>query len=131
MAIHLEHTYPAVNFTQVKGGENATTMANLDSLNAFGGENVYLTSTETIFDMPSFLAGQAPNTNTLQTENAINCVVIVVDKGAGIIDAFYMYFYTFNDGPSALGHKVGNHLGDCTSLFCYFYQLLTELKRGA
>ena len=39
-------------------------------------------------------------------------MIIVVDKGNGIVDAFYMYFYSFNQGPSVYGHELGDHLGD-------------------
>jgi hypothetical protein len=109
---HISNTYPTVNFTQVNGMQENLTLSNLDILNKFGGEDVYLTSISPLMQMPPWTFGQKPNPNTLQTENAVSCVVIVVDKGEGVVDAFYMYFYSFNDGPSALGHQAGNHLGD-------------------
>jgi hypothetical protein len=45
-------------------------------------------------------------------KDAISCVIVVVEKENGVEDAFYFYFYSFNEGPSALGHQAGNHLGD-------------------
>jgi hypothetical protein len=84
----------------------------LDTLNDLGGEDVYLTSNEDLGKIPNYLHGQAPNKKTLQTEEAVSTVVIVVDKGDGIVDAFYMYFYTFNQGPTVYGHELGDHLGD-------------------
>jgi hypothetical protein len=128
MATHLASTYPAINFTRLDGAPESLTLSNLDMLNEMGGKDVYLTSSSPLIKMPSFLNGQKPNPKTLQTENAISCVVIVVDKGVGVVDAFYMYFYTFNDGPSALGHKVGNHLGDCMLPANFSAEMLTKYQ---
>ena len=112
MAKHLENTHPTINFTALTGGPDPLTLDNLNELNKLGGEDIFLSSIEDVTTLPKFLHGQEPNQVTYRTDNAKSCVVIVVDKGDGIIDAFYMYWYIFNDGPSALGHQVGNHLGD-------------------
>ncbi|KAL9622839.1 MAG: hypothetical protein Q9160_002765 [Pyrenula sp. 1 TL-2023] len=39
-------------------------------------------------------------------------VLIVVDKGNDIIDAFWFYFYSFNLGNVVLNVRFGNHVGD-------------------
>lgn len=39
-------------------------------------------------------------------------VLIVVDKGDGIVDAFWFYFYSFNLGNVVLRIRFGNHVGD-------------------
>lgn len=39
-------------------------------------------------------------------------VLIMVDKGHGIIDAFWFFFYSYNLGPSVLNIRFGNHVGD-------------------
>ena len=39
-------------------------------------------------------------------------VLIVVDKGNGIVDAFWFYFYSFNLGNVVLNVRFGNHVGD-------------------
>ncbi|KAK2762791.1 Vacuolar protein sorting-associated protein 62 [Arachnomyces sp. PD_36] len=39
-------------------------------------------------------------------------VLIVVDKGEGIVDAFWFYFYSFNQGNEVLNIRFGNHVGD-------------------
>ena len=39
-------------------------------------------------------------------------ILIVLDKGQGIVDAFWFYFYSFNLGNSFLGIRFGNHIGD-------------------
>ena len=39
-------------------------------------------------------------------------VLVVVDKGDGIVDAFWFYFYSFNLGNVVLNVRFGNHVGD-------------------
>ena len=39
-------------------------------------------------------------------------VLVVVDKGHGIVDAFWFYFYSFNLGNVVLNVRFGNHVGD-------------------
>lgn len=39
-------------------------------------------------------------------------ILIVVDKGNGIVDAFWFYFYSFNLGNVVLNIRFGNHVGD-------------------
>ncbi|KAK2740244.1 Vacuolar protein sorting-associated protein 62 [Onygenales sp. PD_40] len=39
-------------------------------------------------------------------------VLIVVDKGNGVVDAFWFYFYSFNLGNVVLNVRFGNHIGD-------------------
>jgi len=39
-------------------------------------------------------------------------VLIVVDKGHGIVDAFWFFFYSFNLGNSVFNVRFGNHVGD-------------------
>jgi hypothetical protein len=39
-------------------------------------------------------------------------ILIMVDKGHGILDAFWFYFYSYNLGTTVLGMRFGNHVGD-------------------
>ncbi|KAK1148311.1 Vacuolar protein sorting-associated protein 62 [Aspergillus melleus] len=39
-------------------------------------------------------------------------VLLVMDKGNGIVDAFWFYFYSFNLGNVVLNVRFGNHVGD-------------------
>ncbi|TVY89114.1 putative vacuolar protein sorting-associated protein [Lachnellula willkommii] len=112
MAAHVSNTHPTMNFTPVKDDPEGLTLDNLNTLNDLGGDSIYLTSTTLLTKLPNYLHGQKPDKKTLQTENAVSCVIALANKEDGILDAFYIYFYTFNDGPTALGRKVGNHLGD-------------------
>jgi hypothetical protein len=112
LATHLKNTHPEVKFKKVKDAPDALTLENLDSLNKMGGSDIYLTSNEDVTKMPKFLNANPPDSKTLKTTHAKSCAVILVDKGKGIMDAFYMYFYTFNQGPTLQDHELGDHLGD-------------------
>ncbi|KAL4885359.1 hypothetical protein BJY04DRAFT_180742 [Aspergillus karnatakaensis] len=39
-------------------------------------------------------------------------ILLVIDKGNGIVDAFWFYFYSFNLGNIVLNVRFGNHIGD-------------------
>lgn len=38
--------------------------------------------------------------------------LVVVDKGNGIVDAFWFFFYSYNLGQTVLNIRFGNHVGD-------------------
>jgi len=114
MGVHLANTHATINFKHVDQQPDQLTLQNLDLLNRVivHGEKIYLSSIESLVTLPKWIRGKRPDPKTLQTTDAVSSVTIAVDKGDGIIDAFYMYFYSFNEGPTALGHRAGNHLGD-------------------
>lgn len=39
-------------------------------------------------------------------------VLVLVDKGSGVVDAFWFFFYSYNLGQTVLGIRFGNHVGD-------------------
>lgn len=39
-------------------------------------------------------------------------VLIVIDKGHGVVDAFWFFFYSFNLGNAVFNIRFGNHVGD-------------------
>lgn len=39
-------------------------------------------------------------------------VLILVDKGSGIVDAFWFFFYSYNLGQTVFNIRFGNHVGD-------------------
>jgi hypothetical protein len=39
-------------------------------------------------------------------------ILVLVDKGHGILDAFWFYFYSYNLGTTVLNMRFGNHVGD-------------------
>ena len=95
----------------MNGAPNPLTLDNLDQLNANNGANVYLTSIDDITIQPLWLKGVEPD-GSGKTNGATSCAVIVNDRGNGLVDAFYMYFYAYNWGGRILGQEVGNHVGD-------------------
>ncbi|KAL3471704.1 hypothetical protein BJX99DRAFT_236988 [Aspergillus californicus] len=48
-------------------------------------------------------------------------ILLVVDKGNGIMDAFWFYFYSFNLGNVVLNVRFGNHIGDWEHCLVRFY----------
>ena len=39
-------------------------------------------------------------------------ILIMIDKGHGILDAFWFYFYSYNLGTTVFNIRFGNHIGD-------------------
>lgn len=109
----ITNSKPKLEFADLAGVPSPLTLDNLDELNNFGnkGLNIYLTSNDDISQIPQWIKGVKPNADG-KTEGAKSCAVIVVDKGNGTVDAFYMYFYAFDFGGIVLGKNVGNHVGD-------------------
>ncbi|TID16844.1 hypothetical protein E6O75_ATG09610 [Venturia nashicola] len=104
---------PKLDFAGIPNVPSPLGLDNLDALNNFGnkGLNIYLTSNDDITKNPQWIKGVKPNADG-KTEGAKSCAVIVVNKGNGIVDAFYMYFYAFNYGGVVVGKNLGNHVGD-------------------
>jgi hypothetical protein len=53
-----------------------------------------------------------PQENTRGGSSGAPAVLVVVDKGHGIVDAFWFFFYSFNLGNIVLNIRFGNHVGD-------------------
>jgi hypothetical protein len=114
MFAQLQNTHPDLNFTTITDAPSPLTLDNLAALNAYGnnGENVYLTSNIDVTTAPTWLDGVVPD-STGKTNKATSCSIIVNDHGSGCVDAFYMYFYAYNQGITILFHYLGDHIGDC------------------
>ncbi|KAK7887581.1 Vacuolar protein sorting-associated protein 62 [Exophiala xenobiotica] len=94
----------------------ALTLSNLDSLNAFAdsGTNVYLTSNEGIKALPSWFRGTDPQADG-STPSTVASAIVAVTKPNDTLDAFYFYFYAYNQGNWVLGSpalEFGDHVGD-------------------
>ena len=111
LATHLSHTRPEVSFHDISGVPSPLTLDNLGDLNDLGGAQVWLTSKDDISTLPNWLKGVAPNAQG-KTEGATSTVIVVTDHGDGTVDAFYMYFYSYNQGGKAFWQEVDNHVGD-------------------
>ncbi|KAL9624330.1 MAG: hypothetical protein Q9160_001577 [Pyrenula sp. 1 TL-2023] len=111
IAGHVTHMLPEINRTVVAGAASPLTLDNLDSLNSAG--SVYLTSKEGINakPQPSWFTGVKPDASG-KTNRAVSSAIIVADKGSGLVDVFYFYFYSYDQGNKVLGIEFGDHVGD-------------------
>ncbi|KAF2244957.1 hypothetical protein BU26DRAFT_568938 [Trematosphaeria pertusa] len=113
-AATLANTRPQISLKDVLIPSSPLTLSNLDQLNNVGsnsGSDVYLTSHVDITTNPKWLEGVKIDGNG-GTAQEKTCVIIVVDKGNGTVDAFYMYFFAFNWGGVVLEKQLGDHVGD-------------------
>ncbi|PYI14886.1 hypothetical protein BO99DRAFT_369416 [Aspergillus violaceofuscus CBS 115571] len=109
----LIHTIPMVNWSSIPESPSPPTLDNLACLNNVGNTSVYLTSKEGIDadPQPSWFYGVDPDIYGV-TEGAVSSTIIVHDHGDGTLDAFYFYFFAYNQGNTVLGMQFGNHVGD-------------------
>ncbi|KAJ3300391.1 hypothetical protein HK104_001355 [Borealophlyctis nickersoniae] len=98
-----------VNFVPVPGAPSPLTPENIEKVNA---ANVALTSVDDPQRSPAWQQSREniPDPRTRRSNAPIT--LITVDKGNGVLDAYYMYFYAFNHGNAVLGRHYGNHVGD-------------------
>ena len=132
---HLFHVTPELNYTPIQGLPPLN-LTNLDQLNQFGrGRHVFLTSDDNVEDRPDWLGGQinipddfkddarADHFDLQITRGKIRkqshgghsdapAVLVTVDKGDGIVDAFWFFFYSYNLGNIVFNIRFGNHIGD-------------------
>ncbi|EXJ95382.1 hypothetical protein A1O1_00503 [Capronia coronata CBS 617.96] len=112
---HLAHSHAEDNSGATLTPTSPLTLSNLDELNVFAnsGVEVYLTSNEGIQALPSWFQGSRPSTDgTLPPSTT---AIITVSKANDTIDAFYFYFYAYNQGNWVLGLpalEFGDHVGD-------------------
>ena len=139
IAEHLFHVTPELNYTPVQGRLQYSNLTNLDQLNLFEhGRHVYLTSNDNVEDRPEWLGGEKnipdefdfdggdddedddAKFETLAMIRKRNgggrsnapAVLVAVDKGKGIVDAFWFFFYSYNLGNKVFNIRWGNHVGD-------------------
>ena len=130
IAEHLTHVTPNLNYTPIQAKSINPNLTNLDKLNEYShGRYVYLKSDDNVEERPEWLASKRniPNTSargdikSLRANQRENdqpgrsdapAVLIVINKGNGIVDAFWFYFYSYNLGNIVLNIRFGNHVGD-------------------
>jgi hypothetical protein len=111
LAAQLAHTHPEIDGKPIVGHASPLTLENLDTLNDGDKQNVYLSANDDFTKNPPWLKGVRPDANG-KTNGAVSCCIIVNDKGAGVVDAFYLYFYAYNKGQTIFDKELGDHLGD-------------------
>lgn len=70
---------------------------------------MYLTSIADVTTNPAWLNGIQTDLNG-GTGDKKTCAIVVVDKGNGVVDAFFFYFWAFNWGGVVLGNQLGASL---------------------
>lgn len=123
---HIQHTSPALDGKPIPD-ISTLDLDNLETLNKFGDE-VALTSNDDPLSYPEWIHGETPDADG-RINNATPCVVVLVEKGERDLDAFYFYFYSFNEGmnisqvlepfnrmvkgeKAQSGMHFGDHVGD-------------------
>lgn len=61
------------------------------------------------FPPPPSTPGHKPDASGYSRAPA---VLVLVDKGSGVLDAFWFFFYSYNLGQTVLNMRFGNHVGD-------------------
>lgn len=123
---HVRHTKPMVSGQPVAGLPELD-LDNLALLNEiFHYAPIALTAADDITTLPNWLLGETPD-KLGRLQNATSCVVILVDKGTSYMDAFYFYFYSYDQGANITqvlppmnrliedtehGMHFGDHVGD-------------------
>lgn len=136
IADHLKHVTPNLNYTPILSRNNNLNLTNLDDLNQYDdGRFVYLKSNDNVESRPDWLGGQknipdepevisSPHHPHRKTQvpfgqappqggrSSAPAVLVTVNKGHGIVDAFWFYFYSYNLGNLVFNIRFGNHIGD-------------------
>jgi len=66
-------------------------------------------------------AGSLP-THSVGGRSDAPAVLVVVDKGDDVVDAFWFFFYSYNLGNTVLNVRFGNHVGDWEHTMVRFHQ---------
>ena len=132
---HLKHVTPHLNYTPMAAASTGLNLTNLDKLNEYtNGRFVYLTSDDNVEERPDWLEGEKnipDDPQELSKKVAVQrplgaggaagihgghsdapAVLVVVNKGHGIVDAFWFFFYSYNLGNLVFNVRFGNHIGD-------------------
>ena len=129
IADHLLHVTPELDYTPIQARSLNMNLTNLNTLNEYDhGRHVYLTSDDNVEERPDWLGGQKniPDEFTEEGKPHVTnvgrlshggrsdapAVLITINKGHGIVDAFWFFFYSYNLGNIVLNIRFGNHVGD-------------------
>src|SRR5262249_46932018 len=129
---HVLHTSPRIDFERIADALPLLDLDNLSLLNAYGkdGTDVFLTGVDDVTALPEWILGETPDADGI-LHNSTACAVVAVEhqikNKQNVLDAFYFYFYSWNEGgditqvvppldqlfpDSKPGDHYGNHLGD-------------------
>ncbi|KAF6812214.1 vacuolar protein sorting-associated protein 62 [Colletotrichum plurivorum] len=129
---HIRHTTPTREDGKSIPDLPPLDLDNLELLNEIRddgrGEDVFLASNDDPLTYPAWIRGEAPDAEG-RVRGATPCVMVLVEKTPRDLDAFYFYFYSFNEGPNITqvlepinrlvndtkldsGWHFGDHVGD-------------------
>ncbi|KAJ9605389.1 hypothetical protein H2200_010046 [Cladophialophora chaetospira] len=129
---HVLHTFPRIDFKRITDPLPLLDLDNLSLLNAYGndGTEVFLTAVEDVTLFPDWVLGETPDADGA-LHNSTACAAVAVEHAIPgnivVVDVFYFYFYSWNEGgditqvvpplnklfpDSKPGDHFGNHLGD-------------------
>jgi hypothetical protein len=121
---HVVNTQPYINSSALTPSGKYD-LDNLATLNRYG-DGVFLTASSVLLDNQSWHLGEKPDQDGA-LHNSTACAVIVIEKSDHIVDAFYFYFYSSDQGASidqvvqplkfimpdaGPDEHFGNHVGD-------------------
>ncbi|PQE04999.1 vacuolar sorting-associated protein [Rutstroemia sp. NJR-2017a BBW] len=108
---HLKHVTPYENHTSLHNVSQHN-LNNLHLLNELGRRsgNIFLQSKEDV--EPKKKRGNTSGRPSQSGYSPAPATLIIVDKGHGIVDAFWFYFYSYNLGTTVMKMRFGNHIGD-------------------
>ncbi|KAF1809910.1 hypothetical protein P152DRAFT_476043 [Eremomyces bilateralis CBS 781.70] len=107
IAAHLANTSPKHNYEPIAFSPNLETLSRLNGM----GSSIYLASNDDVTTDPPWLKGAQLDANGGSLD-AKTAAIIVHDRGNDEVDAFYMYFYSYNLGSMVFGQSFGSHVGD-------------------
>ncbi|ETI19475.1 hypothetical protein G647_09309 [Cladophialophora carrionii CBS 160.54] len=129
---HVLRTAPRIDFQRIADALPRLDLDNLSLLNGYGknGTDVFLTAVEDVTTFPDWVLGETPDADGA-LHNSTACAVVAVEHELPgkqtVVDVFYFYFYSWNEGgditqvvpplnrlfpDSKPGDHFGNHLGD-------------------
>lgn len=123
---HLRHVDPYVNYTDVSAENPAPDSSNLADLNKYG-RRIFLQSQDNVENRPTWLTSEygipkGPSDRNATGHSDAPAYLVVVNKGKGIVDAFWFFFYSYNLGNKVLNVRFGNHVGDWEHTMVRFHK---------
>ncbi|KAJ5988192.1 Vacuolar protein sorting-associated protein 62 [Penicillium waksmanii] len=86
-------------------GSRANRILHLELRKRFGGHPIQESLQKAPNDSP-------PGTDSPGGRSDAPAILVVMDKGNGVVDAFWFFFYSFNLGNTVANVRFGNHVGD-------------------
>lgn len=110
MTVFLNNVHATLKGANVDDAPSPLSLDNLGQLNKDGAD-VFLATNDDFTTGPEWIKGVVPDSNG-QAGDTFSNAIVVHDRGNGAVDAFYFYFYGYNQGNTVLFQELGDHVGD-------------------